>query len=444
MENALHGHYGYRRILKAMWPMVLMLMVTSVYSIVDGWFISNYAGSTAFAAMNIIWPALAIVAALGLMVGAGGSALVSKTFGEGEPEKANRIFTMLIRLTFLVGAVISVAVILLMRPLAVALGAEGEMIRPAVIYGTILTLAMPVYMLQMAFQPFFMTAGRPRLGTMTSIACGLANIVLDALFVAVFGWGLTGAAIATAVSFLVGGGIPLFYFASRRNRTILQFVAGSAFDGPAIRQSCLNGMSEFVGNIAFNIIAICYNLQLMKYIGENGVSAYGVLMYVGFIFGSVFIGYNMGISQVISYNYGAGNKAELRSLLKKSLVLIGICSIVITLAVQLFAPALSRLFVGYDETLCGLTEHALHIYMNSFLVCGFNMFASAWFTALNNGPVSAVAAFSRTLVFEAGCVFVLPLLWGIDGIWMAVNIAEVLALILSASLILAFRKRYGY
>ena len=440
----IEGHYGYGRILKAMGPMVLMMMVTSIYSIVDGWFISNYAGSTAFAAMNIIWPGIAIISALGLMVGAGGSALVSKTFGEGNPQRANRIFTMLIRLTFIAGAIISALLIVFMKPVAIALGAEGEMVRLAVIYGSILTAALPVYMLQMAFQPFFMTAGRPELGTMNSIACGLTNIVLDAVFVAGFGWGLTGAAVATAASFLVGGFIPLGFFESRRNKTIVQFVHNCGLDWNAVGQSCLNGLSEFVGTISFNIIGICYNLQLMKYIGENGVSAYGVLMYVGFIFGSIFIGYNMGISQVIAFNYGAGNKEELRSLLHKSLVLIGICSVLITAAVQLLSPALSRLFVGYDQELCSLTEHALHIYMISFLICGFNMFTSAWFTALNNGPVSAVASFTRTLVFELGCVMVLPLLLGIDGIWSAVNFAEVFALILSDALVLGYRKRYGY
>ena len=424
--------------------MVLMLMVTSVYSIVDGWFISNYAGSTAFAAMNIIWPAIAIISALGLMVGAGGSALVSKTFGEGDNERGNRIFTMLTRLTLIAGAVISFVFILLMRPATVALGAEGEMIRLAVIYGRILTAALPVYMIQMAMQPFFMVAGRPELGTVTSIACGLTNIVLDALFVAVFGWGLTGAAIATAASFLVGGCIPVVFFASKRNRTPVRFLKDSPADWPAINQSLSNGLSEFVGNISFNIVGICYNLQLMKYIGENGVSAYGVLMYVGFIFGSVFIGYNMGISQVISYKYGAGDKAELRSLLRKSCTLIAVAGLLITVAVELLAPRISQLFVGYSPALRDLTTYAMHIYMVSFLICGFNMFASAWFTALNNGPVSAVISFTRTLVFELGCVFVLPLVFGIDGIWLAVNVAEVLALILSAALVLGLRKRYGY
>ena len=440
----MEGHYGYRRILRETWPMVLMIIVTSIYSIVDGWFISNFAGSTAFASMNIIWPAIAIISALGLMVGAGGSALVSKTFGEGDGERANHIFTMLVRLTFVAGAVISALLFIVMRPMAAALGAEGEMVRLAVIYGRILTAALPIYMLQLAMQPFFMVAGRPELGTMTSIACGLTNIALDALFVAGFGWGLTGAAIATAASFLVGGCIPLVFFASKRNATPVRFLKDSPSDWPAIRQSLTNGLSEFVGNISFNIVGICYNLQLMKYIGENGVSAYGVLMYVGFIFGSVFIGYNMGISQVVSYKYGAGDKAELRSLLRKSCALVAVAGLLITIAVELLAPQLSRLFVGYSPALSDLTTYAMHIYMVSFLICGFNMFASAWFTALNNGPVSALISFTRTLVFELGCVFILPLVFGIDGIWIAVNVAEVLALILSAALILAFRRRYGY
>lgn len=424
--------------------MVLMLMVTSVYSIVDGWFISNYAGSTAFAAMNIIWPAVAIISALGLMVGAGGSALVSKNFGEGKTEQGNHTFTMLIRLTFVAGLVISAIFFAFMRPVAVKLGAEGAMIDYAVTYGRILTAALPIYMLQLALQPFCMTAGKPQLGTMTSIACGVTNIVLDALFVAGFGWGLTGAAIATAMSFVVGGAIPVVFFNSKRNVTPLRFIHDSPADGPSIRQSLTNGLSEFVGNISFNIIGICYNLQLMKYIGENGVSAYGVLMYVGFIFGSVFIGYNMGISQVISYKYGACDKLELRSLLQKSCVLIAIGGLVITALVELFAPQISRVFVGYDDELCNLTTYAMRIYMVSFLICGFTMFASAWFTALNNGPVSAVISFTRTLIFELGCVFLLPLVLGIDGIWLAVNVAEVLALILSAALVFGFRKRYGY
>ena len=440
----MDGHYGYKRIIKEMWPMVLMILVTSVDSIVDGWFISNYAGSTAFAAMNIIWPAIAIISALGLMVGAGGSALVSKTYGEGDIERGNRIFTMLIRLTFVAGLAISAVFFMFMRPASIALGAEGDMIRYAVIYGRIVTLTIPVYMLQLAIQPFCMTAGKPALGTVTCIICGVNNIVLDALFVAVFGWGITGAAVATAISFFLGGLIPVIYFSSRHNSTPLRFIRHSRDDWKAIGKSLSNGLSEFVGNISYNVVGICYNLQLMKYIGEKGVSAYGVLLYIGFIFGSVFIGYNMGVSQVISYKFGAGDKKELRSLLHKSCVLIAIAGLLFTAIIELLAPQLAYAFVGYDAELSNLTTYALRIYMVSFLICGFNMFASAWFTALNNGPVSAVISFTRTLVFELGCVFALPLILGIDGIWLAVNVAEVLALLLSAALVLGLRHKYGY
>lgn len=445
----LSGHYGYRRIVWSMLPMMAMMLVTSVYSIVDGFFISNFAGSTAFAAMNIIWPAIAILSSTGLMLGAGGSALVSKTLGEGDTEKAQAIFTRLTRFSLLIGCLFAVLTFVWMRPLCQALGASEEMLDPAVTYGRILVAVMPFQILQLEFQSFYMTAEKPHLGTQMSILCGITNILLDALFIIGFGWGLTGAAIATALAMALGGIFPIAFFASRRNTTHLQFVKSD----PALRrrisgslgQSCLNGLSEYVGNIAFNIVGICYNLQLMRYIGEDGVSAYGILLYTGFIFGALFFGYNMGISQVIAYNYGAGNRAELRSLLRKSLVLIGMAGLLLTAASELAAPLLSRIFVGYDEELCRLTEHAARIYMISFFLFGFNVFTSAWFTALNNGIVSAIAAFARTLIFELGAVLLLPRLIGVNGIWWSVDLADALAFVLSVTLILAFRRRYlGY
>ena len=426
-----------------MTPMVLMMMVISVYSIVDGFFISNYAGSDAFAGMNLIWPAIALVGALGLMLGTGGSALVSKTLGEGDPEKARRIFSILIRITIIAGTLIAAVMFAIMPWLARTLGSDEAMLPYAVLYGRILIIVLPAYMLQMEFQPFFMAAEKPQFGTVLSIVCGVVNIALDALFVAVFGWGLTGAAIASSVSLLTGGCYPLWYFSSRRNTTRLWMVR-CPFDWQSILKSCSNGMSEFVGNIALSIIGICYNWQLMQYIGADGVSAYGIIMYLGFIFASVFIGYNMGISQVISYNFGAGDKVELKSLLHKSLVIVGVSGVLMTTASEITANGISRIFVGYDESLCALTSHATGIYMLSFLICGFNMFVSAWFTALNNGVVSAAAAFVRTLVFELASVFVLPAFLGIEGIWHSVNVAEILALILSVVLLAAFRKRYGY
>lgn len=442
MKIELSGHYGYRRIVKTMAPMVLMMLVTSVYSIVDGFFVSNFAGSNAFAGMNLIWPAFALVGALGIMIGSGGSALVAKTLGEGEKERASRIFSSMIRLTSVLGIITGAILFAFMPQVVRWLGSDAVMEPFAISYGRILTAFLPCYMLQMAFQPFYMVAELPQIGTRMSIICGVANIVLDAVFVAGLGWGLNGAAVATVISFLVGAVVPLWFFASRRNRTHLRLVRGGTTARDIIK-SCINGMSEFVGNIALNVVGICYNWQLMKYIGAFGVDAYGIVMYLAFIFAAVFIGYNMGISQVISFNYGAGNTAELRSLLHKSLVLIGIGGTFMTVLAETSAPLLARIFVGYDRELCSLTVHATRIYMLSFIICGFNMFTSAWFTALNNGIVSAVAAFVRTLVFELSAVFILPSVFGIDGIWYSINAAEIMSLVLSFSLIFGFRRRYG-
>ena len=423
--------------------MALMMIIVSVYSIVDGYFISNWAGSDAFAGMNLIWPPIAVVGAIGLMVGTGGSALVSKTFGEGHPEEARRIFTMMIRLTVIAGVILGTICFILMPWLAKVLGADEAMIPHAILYGRILIIVLPAYMLQMAFQPFFMVAERPHFGTALSIFSGVTNIILDALFVAVFSWGLTGAALASCAGILLNAGIPIWFFSSKRNKTQLCFVP-TRLDWKKILKSCSNGISEFVGSIALSVVSMCYNWQLMRYIGANGVSAYGIIMYLGFIFAAIFIGYNMGVSQIIAYNYGARNKPELRSLLKKSLVIIGLVGVVITALAELSADVIADIFVGYDAELRDLTAYATRVYMLSFLICGFNMFCSAWFTSLNNGIISAIGAFVRTLVFEFACVFILPMLFGIEGIWVAVNVAELLSLFLTISLIIGFRKRYGY
>lgn len=442
LKIELSGHYGIRRLALSSLPTIAMMIITSVYSIVDGLFVSHYAGSTAFAALNLVWPALALLSAIGLMLGTGGSALVSKTFGEGNPDRANSIFTHIIRICIEAGAIVTVLLFIFMKPVVAALGGEGDMIPLAVAYGRIVVLSMPFFILQMAFQSFYMTAEKPEIGTMMSIVSGCLNIALDALFIIVFHWGLIGAALGTAISLAGGGIFPLVYFSSKRNTSHLHFVEIGRRDWASILKSCTNGMSEYVGNVALSVVSIGYNLQLMKYIGENGVSAYGIIMYMGFIFAAVFIGYNLCVSQVIAFNFGAGNKAELRSLLLKSLALIAVAGLAMAAVAELTAPSLARLFVGYDEALCRLTEHALRIYMLSFLLCGFNMFCSAWFTALNNGLVSAIAAFVRTIVFELSTVFILPSIVGIDGIWWSVCVAEVLAFLLSTVLILSFRRKY--
>lgn len=443
MEIALNGHYGYRRLIRSSVPSIIMMLVGSIYSVVDGLFVSNFVGTTAFAALNVIWPAIMIIGALGLMVGTGGSALVSMKMGQRETLQANRIFSMLIRFTLLLSLAFMIPLLLLMEPLARVLGAEGEMVRQCVIYGRICAVGLPGFMLQMCFQSFYMTAEKPQLGTALSIACAATNMVLDALFIIVFDWGLAGAAAASMLACCVGGFYPLWYFSSRRNRSSLRMVP-ARFEKKALSRACSNGLSEYVGNISFNILAICYNLQLLKMMGENGVAAYSVLLYYGYIFAAVFIGYNIAVTPVIGYNYGSENTDELRSLLRHSVVLLLSMGFLMTLVSELSAGPAARLFVGYDPELTELTRHAIRLYMLSFFIAGINLFTSAWFTGLGNGKVSAIVSFIRNLVFELGFVFLLPLVLGADGIWLAVDAADLCCLVLCVTLIRRYRKSYGY
>lgn len=444
MKIELSGHYSYSRILKTCIPSVLMILTTSVYSIVDGLFVSNFAGTTSFAALNIIWPAIATVAAFGLMFGTGGSALVAMVIGQDDRDRANGIFTMLIRAMLILGAVCGTLLFIFMRPVSIWLGADEAMLPDCIRYGRILVCAMPAFMSQMAFNSFFMTAEKPQLGTLLTVICGITNIAFDALFIVVFGWGLTGAAIATVLGMAVGGIYPLYYFSSKkRNTTKLKFVKADT-DWHCIVRCCSNGLSEYVGNIALNIVSMCYNLQLMKLIGQDGVAVYGILMYIGYVYASVYIGYNIAVSPIVSFNYGAQNHDELKSLLRKSIVILLVAGTILTGLSEILSSPMAGIFVGYDPGLKALTARAIRIYMISFMICGLNMFVSAWFTALNNGIVSACAAFARTLVFEMGAIFILPLLLGLDGVWLAVDVADMLALVLAVILLSTFRKRYNY
>lgn len=443
MKVTLEGHYGYGRLMRSAVPLIAMMVLISLYSIVDGLFVSNLVGTTAFAALNLIWPALGLVGALGLMVGTGGAALVSKTLGEGDRERAVRYFSMFIEFTLLLSVLAAVPLFIWMESLAVALGAEGEMVRQCVVYGRICAAGMPAFMMQMGIQPFFMVAEKPEMGTKVSLLSGLVNIGLDALFIIVFRMGLAGAAAGSMLACAVGGFLPLAYFARSRDEGGLRLRA-VPFEAAPIRQACSNGLSEFVGNISFNVVAMCYNLQLMHFYGENGVAAYSVILYLGFIFIAVCSGYNMTVTPLVGFNYGADNKAELGSLLRRSLKLLLVLGVVLTGVAALIAGPVARLFVGYDATLTALTIHATRCYAPDFLLIGLSLFVSAWFTGLGNGPVSAAVSFSRTFLFELGCVFLLPALFGADGIWFSAFVADVLALLLGAALLVRFRSRYGY
>ena len=442
MKIRLSDHFSYRRLMRFVLPSIIMMIVTSVYSIVDGFFVSNFVGKSAFAAVNLIMPFIMALGAFGFMIGTGGSALVAKTLGEGDEEKANQYFSMLVYVTILVGIVLSAFGIVFLRPIASALGANDAILDDCVIYGRILLMSNTAFMLQNSFQSFLVTAEKPKFGLTVSIIAGLLNIILDFLLIYVFHWGLAGAAIATAISQVTGAVVPLIYFATQKN-SILRLTKAK-FDGNALLKSCTNGSSEMLTNISTSFVSMLYNFQLMKLAGENGVAAYGVIMYVNFIFMGFYFGFSVGSSPVISYHYGAENHGELQGLFRKSLVVLSIAAAAMTVLAALFAKPRSGLFVGYDAELFAMTYSAFRLYSLSFLVAGFNIFGSAFFTALNNGVLSAVISFLRTLVFQIAAITLLPHILGTNGIWIALAVAEGLTLFVTASLLVMKRKQYHY
>lgn len=442
MNIQLSDHFTYHKLLRFTLPSIVMMIFTSIYSVVDGFFVSNFVGKTSFAAVNFIMPFLMILGSFGFMFGTGGSALISKTMGEGDLPKANRLFSMLVYISLLASVILAVLGFAFIRPIAGLLGAEGVLLNDCALYGRIILVALPAFMLQMEFQSFFITAEKPQLGLIVTVASGLTNMVLDALFVAVFRWGLPGAAAATAVSQMVGGVIALIYFL-RPNKSLLR-LTGFSFDGRALLKTCANGSSELMSNVSMSLVAMLYNAQLMNYAGEDGVAAYGVLMYVSMIFMAAFIGYSIGTAPVIGYHYGAQNHGELKSLLRKSLVLIGGASVFMLILGEALAKPLSIVFVSYDPSLFSLTLRGFAIYSFSFLFSGIAIYGSGFFTALNNGLVSALISFLRTLVFQIAAVIFLPLIWGIDGIWVSIVAAELMACVVTSIFFVAMRKKYHY
>lgn len=442
MQIQLSDHFTYKKLIRFVLPSVMMMIFTSIYGVVDGLFVSNFVGKTPFAAINLIMPFLMIMGGVGFMIGTGGNALVAKTLGEGKREVANRYFTMMILFTLLVGAVLTVIGVIFIRPISVFLGATEGMLEDCVVYGRINLLFMPSFMLQNVFQSFLITAEKPKLGLFFTVAAGVTNMVLDAVLIAGLHWGVAGAAIATGISQCVGGVLPLFYFL-RKNSSLLR-ITKTKLEGRAILKACTNGSSELMSNISGSLVGMLYNFQLLKYAGENGVAAYGVLMYVQFIFIAIFIGYAIGSAPIVGYHYGAGNREELKSMLRKSVYLMSITGVSLMILAKVLAPVLAGIFVGYDPELFEMTTHAFKIFAYSFLLAGLNIFVSSFFTALNNGGVSAVISFLRTLVFQMLSVLLLPMLFDIEGIWWAIAVAEIFAFIISGIFLLAKKKKYHY
>lgn len=470
MRIQLSDHFSYKRLLRFTIPSIIMMICTSVYSIIDGLFVSNFVGTTPFAALNLMFPLLMGISTVGFMIGAGGSALVAIKLGEGEHEKANEYFSMLIYTIIVIGIIIAITVIIFMRPIAYAIGATDDMIDYCVIYGRILAVSLTGFMLQIAFQNFFIVAEKPGLSLRMSLISGIANVIFDFLFIVVFHWGLAGAGIATAIGEILGGVLPMFYFSRNRPDAALSATVNEGkhtkqkdgvlgwilkndsllhltktrFYGSVLIKTCTNGSSELMTNISSSIVNILYNYQLMRLAGENGVAAYGVIMYVTFIFAAVNIGYSIGSAPVVSYHYGAGSHTELRNLFCKSLVIIGSAGVIMTVLAELLAYPMIKVFVGYDAELFAMTCHGFRIYALSFLLSGFNIWGSGFFTALGDGAVSAVISFLRTLVFQVSVVLILPVFLKLDGIWLAVLVAEILALLVTSTFLVKKRKKYHY
>ena len=438
----LSDHFSYKRLIRFTIPSIVMLVFTSVYGVVDGLFVSNFVGKTSFAAVNLIMPVLMILGCIGFMFGTGGGALIAMKLGEGKADKANEIFSLIITVSAVSGVILAALGVAFIKPISVMLGADGKMLDNCILYGRIILAALPFYILQYEFQCLFATAGKPKLGLYVTIAAGVTNMILDALFVAVFSWGLAGAAIATSISQFVGGAIPLIYFA-KKNTSLLK-LCRVKFDLIVLAKTCSNGVSEFMSNVSASIVGILYNMQLMKYAGENGIAAYGVIMYVNFIFQAIFIGYSVGSAPIVGYNYGSGNKKELKNILKKGLVIIVTSAVLMFVLGQALSTPLSKLFVGYDEELFNITVYVFTIFSFSFLFSGFPILGSSFFTALNNGFISAVISFLRNMVFQIVAVLILPVFFGLNGVWLSVVTAEFLAMLSTAIFLIAKKKKYGY
>lgn len=438
----LSDHFTRKRLLRFSLPSIVMMVFTSIYGVVDGYFVSNYTGKTPFAAVNLIMPFLMILGGVGFMFGTGGGALIAKTMGEGKAEKADKLFSMTVYASILCGLVLTAVGLLFLRPFAQLMGAEGELLENSLLYGTINLIALPFYILQYEFQCLFATAEKPKLGLYVTVASGVANMVLDWLLVAVLPFGLAGAAAATAASQFIGGVFPLVYFA-RKNSSRLRLTRCRLELRP-LGRICANGSSELMSNISMSLVSMLYNVQLMQYAGEDGIAAYGVLMYVSMIFQAIFIGYSVGTAPIVSYHYGAQNREELKSLLRKAIFIVAIAALCMFAAGELLAAPLSRLFVAYDEELLQMTTHAFAIFSFSFLFSGFAINGSSFFTALNDGLTSALISFLRTLVFQVAAVLLFPLLWGLDGIWFSIVAAEIMAVLATIFFLLKKQKKYGY
>lgn len=443
MKILISDHFTLKKLIKFVAPSIIMMIFTSVYCVVDGFFVSNYAGKIQFAAVNLIMPFMMLPGAFGFMIGTGGNAIVSKTLGEGNKKKANEIFSMLVYVLMAVGIIVTVLCQIFLKKVIILLGADAQMQPYCEMYGRIILTTLTFFMMQNTFQSLLLTAGKPHLALVVTVAAGVTNMVLDFLFVGVFKWGVQGAATATAISEVIGGLLPLIYFITN-NSSNLRLTSKCKFDGKALLKTCTNGSSELMTNVSMSLVNMLYNYQLLKFFGANGVAAYGSIMYVNFVFVSAFIGYSIGTAPIIGYNYGSKNDAEMKNIFKKSMGAITLFSLVLTGASLFLAAPISKIYVGYDGELFNLTVYAFRMFSTSYLIIGFNIFGSAFFTALNNGAISAAISFLRTLLFQILAIFVLPAVFGKNAIWLSITVAEAATLMITVAFLITNRKKYRY
>ncbi len=442
MDIKLSDSFTINKLIRFTIPSIIMMVFISIYGVVDGFFISNFVGEIEFASVNFIFPFISILGSFGFLVGTGGSALVSKTLGEKDYRKANEVFSLLVYMIIGLGIILAIIGFFNMERIAILLGADQDMVNPCVIYGQILMFTLPFLLLQFTFQSFLITAEKPHVGLIITLISGITNIILDLFFIAIFKWGIVGAACATGFSQVLGGIIPLLYFIFNRKNNIK--LGKTKIYLKDIGKTCVNGSSEFISNISMSLVGMLYNYQLMKYIGNYGVAAYGTYMYVSFIFVAIFIGYTSGVSPIIGYNFGAQNTIELKKIFKMSIKLVLFTSIVMAILAESLAAPLSKIFVGYNLELLEITKKALQISSLCFIFSGIAIFSSGFFTALNDGITSAIISFLRTLVIQIGAVIILPLIFKVNGIWYSIVVAEAVAASLAITFLTIKRKKYDY
>ncbi len=442
MKIKLSDHFTYGKLLRFTLPSIVMMICTSIYSVVDGLFVSNLVGENALSAVNIMFPPAMIVGAVGFMLGAGGSAIVARTMGEGKQELANQYFTMIILCVLGAGVALSALALLFVEPIARLAGASDLLMDDCLAYGTVILGGSFVFMLQVTFQTFFVTAELPKMGLFFALASGATNITLDYLFIGVLKLGVVGAAWGTVLGYGLGGLLPLLYFLKPAKGALR--LCPTRLYLRELKNACVNGSSELMSNLSSSLIGILYNIQLMRLVGESGVAAFSVMMYVDFSFAAVFLGFSMGSGPIVSYHYGAGNVVELKSILRKSLTVIGAAAVLMVALAELLSRPLAMAFVGYSPALMEMTVHGFRIFAWGYLFSGLGIYGSSFFTSLCYGVVSALISFLRTFLFRGGMVLLLPLFLELDGIWLAGVAADLLGAFTAGALIWKYRKQYHY